>query len=199
MSERYFDRDGVYDIVINDYVSTSAIVYKLNKISDIEAKLAESEKEIKEWIAVRDDKNNVINKQTEKINQLKQQLTEKDKQLEKLKSENHALMSDNAYQEADMFEFNSRIEQLQKQLAEKEDALETHKRAIQRMNRNCDTTMCRNKISFAVEQLERLKHDIWTDQQDDGWLDEKVDIYFLTETIDNQIKRLTHQHGDKGE
>ena len=56
-----------------------------------------------------------------------------------------------------------------------------------------------DKISFALEQLEQLKHDIWTDQQDDGWLDEQVDIYFLTETIDNQIKKLTHQHEDKGE
>lgn len=46
------------------------------------------------------------------------------------------------------------------------------------------------KTDFAIEQLEKLKHNIWTDQQDDGWLDESVDIYFLTETIDQQIKEL---------
>lgn len=59
------------------------VVNKLGKEkADLEAKLVESESEIKEWIAVRDDKNNVINKQTEKINQLKQQLAEKEKEIE---------------------------------------------------------------------------------------------------------------------
>ena len=54
--------------------------YYTQKICNLEVKLAESEEEIKEWIAVRDDKNNIINKQTEKINQLKQQLAEKEKE-----------------------------------------------------------------------------------------------------------------------
>ena len=42
----------------------------------------------------------------------------------------------------------------------------------------------------AIDELEKLKHDIWTNQHDDGWLDEKVDIYELTEMIDQQIKEL---------
>ena len=57
MSDRYFDRDGVYDTVINDYASTSDIVYKLNKISDLEAKLAEKDKEIEKLTEELDDKN----------------------------------------------------------------------------------------------------------------------------------------------
>ena len=44
--------------------------------------------------------------------------------------------------------------------------------------------------SKAIEVLEQLRRDIWTDQQDDGWLNEKVDLYYLSETIDNKIKEL---------
>lgn len=44
--------------------------------------------------------------------------------------------------------------------------------------------------SKAIEELEQLRRDIWADQQDDGWLDEKVDLYYLSETIDNKIKEL---------
>lgn len=39
--------------------------------------------------------------------------------------------------------------------------------------------------SKAIEVLEQLSRDIWTDQQD-----KKVDLYYLSETIDNQIKEL---------
>ena len=59
------------------------------KITDLEAKLAEEERdfnllmlskneEINEWIAVRDDKNKIIDRQTDKIKELKQQLAEKE-------------------------------------------------------------------------------------------------------------------------
>ena len=102
------------------------------------------------------------------------------------------------------------IADLEAKLAEKDEQLRAK---IGNMKSNDFIKMClqcglmvdakekdnQDKISFAVEQLEQLKHDIWTDQQDDGWLDEQVDIYFLTEKIDNQIERLTHQHEDKGE
>lgn len=61
----------------------------------------------------------IISNKDQQLADLEAKLAQKDKQLEKLKSDNHALISDNAYQEADIFELNSRIEQLQKQLAEK--------------------------------------------------------------------------------
>ena len=96
-----------------------------DKITDLEAKLAEKEHTI----------NTLIEDHKASQEWYKMQLAQKDKQLEKLKSENHALISDNAYQEADMFEFNSRIEQLQKQLAEKDQ----------------------DKISFCIEQLEKVE------------------------------------------
>lgn len=42
----------------------------------------------------------------------------------------------------------------------------------------------------AVEVLEKLKQDIWTDQSDDGYLDKQVDLYCLTEQIDQLISEL---------
>ena len=74
------DYSEIYDFEDTCYYQ-QLVEIKTNQISDLEPKLAESEKEIKEWIAVRDDKNNVINKQTKKINQLKQQLAEKEKEI----------------------------------------------------------------------------------------------------------------------
>lgn len=47
----------------------------------------------------------------------------------------------------------------------------------------------------AVEALEKLKQDIWVDQYDDGYLDKQVDIYYLTEEIDQLIK----EYGGKDE
>ena len=52
-----------------------------------------------------------------------------------------------------------------------------------------DNIIC-DRNQTAINELEQLKHDIWTNQHDDGWLDEKVDIYELTEMIDQQIKKL---------
>ena len=40
MSDRYSNRDGVYDSLIGDYSNTDVIVFKLNRIADLEAKLA---------------------------------------------------------------------------------------------------------------------------------------------------------------
>lgn len=73
----------------------------------------------------------LVEMKNQKIADLEAKLSEKDKQLEKLKSENHALISDYAYQEADMFEL-------------------TQKLAIQDQD----------KISFAVEQLTLFKNTI---------------------------------------
>lgn len=142
------------------------------KISDLEAKLAESKdcnnmlykcltekdieietqkEEINEWIAVRDDKNKVIDRQTDKINELKQRLAEKEKEIEEVNRE--FVQSTHDWKEI---------------VDEKIKA----------------------KAEFAIQQLEKLRHYIWTNQQDDGWLDESVDIYSLNETIDQIIKEL---------
>lgn len=53
----------------------------LQKEFDHKVELESKDNEIKEWIEVRDYKNKVINKQSEKIRKLKKQLAEKEKEL----------------------------------------------------------------------------------------------------------------------
>jgi predicted RNase H-like nuclease (RuvC/YqgF family) len=85
--DEFFDNKQV--VKFDSYEGIRTLNQQADKIANLEAKLAESEKEIKEWIAVRDDKNNVINKQTEKINQLKQQLAEKEKEIQSLRTRDY--------------------------------------------------------------------------------------------------------------
>ena len=134
------------------------------------------------------------------ISDLEAKLAEKDKQLEKLKSENHALISDNAYKEADMFEFNSRIEQLQKKLTMKEKELENYKLCkcvnctneyefmleglVEDLEKELDKAD-QDKISFAVEQLEKVKELLYAELRFD------YSLYLRAmHEIDNQIKQL---------
>ena len=101
--------------------------------ADLEAKLAEKEQiigtqynGIEYWKSVAEKRPDID--YVFKIKDLEQQLAEKEKEITKLKSDNHSLMSDNAYQEADIFELKQKL-------------------AIQNQD----------KISFAVEQLEEVK------------------------------------------
>ena len=80
-------------------------------------------------------------------------IEEKEREIEKLKSENHALISENAYPEADIFELKQKL-------------------AIQ----------SQDKISFAVEQLEKVKEFLVS-----GYA---VDNEEIEKEIDNQIKQL---------
>lgn len=48
----------------------------------------------------------------------------------------------------------------------------------------------------AILQLEGLKYDIWTDQQDDGWLNESVDLYYLTDAIEQRINKLRGKNNE---
>ena len=82
---------------------------------------------------------------------------------------------------------------LKQQLVEKDDTLETHKRVIQQMNRNCDTTMCRNKIDYAVKQLEKVKkllEDCYVYDVEEGYLEliYKNDIDMIFKQLITEIK-----------
>ena len=140
----------------------------------------------------------IIQDQTDLIENLKQQLADTETQNKRVLEKLELIVSANQDLEKQLEEKEKEIESLTTDL-QKALALIKEGREIVDLNDKALERTDQDKISFAVEQLEQLKHDIWTDQQDDGWLDEQVDIYFLTETIDNQIKRLTHQHEDKGE
>ena len=157
------------------------ICEKNKQISDLEAKLEESEKEIKEWIAVRDDKNNVINKQTEKINQLKQQLAEKDIQILELQEQS---IRDNQIYNEELAEKKKEIEQW-KSMAEKSSSMRD------RFN-YCgesiiyDTTREQDKISFAVEQLTLFKNTI-VNKMNNPY---SINIKNILSDFENQIKQL---------
>lgn len=140
----------------------------------------------------------------QEIAQLKQQLAESKEELK------------NAYREGlaqKQFDKDAEIMLLKQQLAEKEKEIEQLKKfdnlnktffdlfrtAFREPNKvddlfNTLKTMQekqdQSKTEFAIQQLEKLRHYIWTNQQDDGWLDESVDIYSLSETIDQIIKEL---------
>lgn len=149
----------------------------------------------------------------DEIAELKQQLRQKEADIGFLEATTCSMQEDIDYWEKQFEEmersklaWENKYCKLEQQLAEKEKEIAEYKRVCTiahvedlQIENMLLKGKDQNKIKFAVEQLEQLKHDIWTDQQDDGWLDEQVDIYFLTETIENQIKKLTHQHEDKGE
>ena len=89
-------------------------------------------------------------------------------------------------------DYVSQIEELKQQLAEKEEEIEYLKGTTVSIENfeNAISELDQDKISFAVEQIEQLRHDIWTNQTDDGYTDMQVDLYDLNDTIDVRIMQL---------
>ena len=109
----------------------------------------------------------------EENNKLKQQLAEKDKEIENIKL-CRCVNCTNEYE----FMLEGLVEDLEKQ--------------IDRDNQD--------KISFAVEQLNetyRLLHEKATSITGTGV--NAVRLYTINEVFKSQIEQLTHQHEDKGE
>ena len=92
---------------------------------------------------------------------------------------------------------DKQIAELQKQLAEKDKELSEYVKIVDDLHKQlsdkcefCDKTKDQDKISFAIEQLEKVKglianhtQELWTCENDD------IDLV-LYEEIDNQIKEL---------
>ena len=148
----------------------------INKISDLEAKLAESEEQLKEELVEKkcleralsacnrqnDEFAEMIKKLVSEKEELKQQLAEKDKEL--------------AYMTEQAKKFNN---EAQKYF---EDAY-------------CNDFHKRDKISFAVEQLEKVKKDIdcyMAIREGDLPYDIECLLLDFADKIDNQIKQLKH-------
>lgn len=131
---------------------------KDRKIADLEAKLAESEREHELLI-------DQFEEETEKLRK-------------QIKQESDARKR-----------FVEAVKELKQQLAEKEKENELMAKTL-RMTKYIEKEIDQDKISFAVEQLEQLRHDIWTNQQDDGYTDMQVDLYDLNDTIDVRIMQL---------
>ena len=139
------------------------------KIADLEAKLAESEE------------------------QLKEELVEK-KGLERaLSACNH--QNDEF---ADMIKkLVNEKEELKQQLAEKDKEIEYYKKQAKKLNNEaqkyfedayCNDSIYQDKISFCIEQLEKVK------EHNDNLVCDDEDYYnYITAFIDNQIKQLNER------
>lgn len=143
------------DNLLNDYAK--------RRISDLEAKLAESEERVKD-------------------------LEFRNKNLEhSLKVAPNA----NAGQRARIVELKEINHKLKQQLAEKEKEIEINKNALKKLIKNCDTVKCENKSSFAIEQLEEVKklvEEKGAISSPFGNL--KIQASDVSEIIDNQIKAI---------
>lgn len=180
---------------------------KDQRIADLEAKLADSEEEHELLIDQFEEETEKLRKQikqesdarkrlVEEVKNLRQQLTESKKQCQECKHLNkkielnikNKLMAENC--------------ELQKQLGEKEKEITYLTKQVKRFNNEaqkyfedayCNDFHNQDKISFAVEVLKIAQDYV---QQYVNNFDDMNDCLCA---IDNQIKRLTHQHEDKGE
>ena len=152
-----------------------------NKISDLEAKLEESEKQrqhLKDWldneILTSVDNESyyaTINEYEEEVKKLKQQLDEKDKEIEQLKkfddlNRHFFALFRTAFKEPDKVD----------------DLFNTLKTTQEKHNQD--------KISFAVEQLEKVKNYMITYEKDMFGANYLMNSGYVLEFIDNQIKEL---------
>ena len=178
---------------------------QVSKISDLEAKLAESEETINNL----EQQCLICNKDKEN-EQLKQQLFESGlKTLEEIKlSEQRKKMLE---------DLSTKNWELEQQIAEKEKEIETLKKcgdtehfyglledkrkenkilikAIEQANQD--------KISFAVEQINELRKEFAKRYVGYNW-DDNIMVakccMMINDVFDNQLAELTHQHEDKGE
>ena len=141
-----------------------------NKISDLEAKLAESEKSeetYKSMFEIGVENNHSLLKE---IEQLKQQLAEKDEEIENIKL-CRCVNCKNEYE----FMLEGLVEDLEKQI-DKDD---------------------QDKISFAITQLEKIK-DKFREIYDKN-RKHHLSVVKCYELVDEQIAELSNENKGKGE
>lgn len=220
VDDDFVDKDMVQIIADNEYdpmyddCESIAVALKLagyGKVADLEAKLAESEK---------DDFEYLYDKSLEKIANLKEKLAENEKKMaEKLINQEKEYLEQLKKQTTLYYrhlkEKDQEIDQLKQQLAEKDLRIEElesqfayececNKQFVdcQKENENLKQQLAekdrkikglglykKNVIEFAVEQLEKAKeflyrHDLIKDYQS------CAGKYFFEQYIDNQIKQL---------
>ena len=161
------------------------------KIKELEAKIAESEEYEEMLLEEKSGYIDLVSAYADKCKNYKQQLAEKETRI--------AELEDKDWYEGTIKQLEEQNERLIKQLAEKDKEILDVKNwwsyqyngEIERHNQD--------KISFCIEQLEKVKELIKNMSIGIG-----IEIYGtrikpVEEYIDNQIKQLTHQHEDKGE
>ena len=189
------------------YQETFGETDKDRKIADLEAKLAESEKS-KESYRLQNEQHHlqllqfysrlgveafgadIHEKALETLMIMKDQLAESENQCRECKHLNkkielnikNKLMAENC--------------ELQKQLAENEKEISEYVKIVDDLHKQlsdkcdfCDKTKDQDKISFAVEQLEKAKS-FCISAEDNGWCVTHKNWLEIVEYIDNQIKQL---------
>ena len=129
----------------------------------------------------------ILNEQDKENQQLKKQLADKEQENEHLKEEI-------CKYEITLMDKNS---QLKQQLDEKEKELSEYVKIVDDLHKQlsdkcdfCDKTKDQDKISFAVEQLEKVKNYMITDEKDMFGANYLMNSIYVLEFIDNQIKQL---------
>ena len=174
--------------IYNKYVE---LLYK--PISDLEAKLAESEKQVEFYKERYSDATtsaygaDLMAKDYQwhlekEIAELKQQLEEKDKAIENLRID----LKD--YIELEE-KISTKYDKVVEQLAEKEKENEVMAKTL-KMTKFIEKEINQDEISFAVEQLEKVKEACEEIPQCDEYGDDWVLQSGLFEYIDNQIEEL---------
>ena len=174
---------------------------ELRQFADLEAKLADSEEEHELLIDQFEEETEKLRKQIKQESDARKRLVEEVKNLRQQLAE-----SENKCRECK--HLNKKIElniknklmaencELQKQLAEKEEEYQSFKKIADEnvnylKNRILEETKNYNqdKISFAVEQLEKAKS-FCISAEDNGWCVTHKNWLEIVEYIDNQIKAI---------
>ena len=129
--------------------------------------------------------------------ELEKEFTKKSQKLAEVEKTNYVTLLHNEMDNLLNDYAKRRIFDLEAKLAESEERI----KELTECNQCLQIYRNQDKISFAVEQLEQVKYYILTTQQDADYLvdKEQVNIHFFKDVIDNQIKKLTHQHEDKSD
>ena len=204
LKQRHFRKTHTYFWVFQKVRKVDCLNSKEQKIADLEEKLAESEKNFVVANNLRKNSDEVLlNYKTEKYG-----LDKTIKELRKIKlsfpeKEWYYKGFENCERQmsSHIADLTLEVKELKQQLAEKDEQIEYLKGTTVSIENfeNAISELDQDKISFAVEKLKQLRHDIWTNQADDGYTDMQVDLYDLNDMIDIAIGQLTHQHEDKGE
>lgn len=161
---------------------------KDKKISDLEARLAESEKQrqhLKDWldneILTSVDSESyyaTINEYEEEVKKLKQRLEESESEL--VLAKNTSINTN----KMEILHLQIENEELKQQLSEKDEELKYYETLLKRQ---CSECKDQDKISFAIEQLEKVLALIHNAVNIDS---PEYDLVGLYDAVSNQIKQL---------
>lgn len=160
----------IYDDVCVDLYNNGVLDKSINDTYKLEKLLNQQDKRIKELEEERDSNYENYSICWKENTELKQQLAEKDKDIKYFKESYYMIQDEKDHYAGQCLNLQDRIEELEK--------------IINESFHNQD------KISFAVEQLEKVKNYMITDEKDMFGANYLMNSVYVLEFIDNQIKEL---------